>query len=192
MSMHTNPEREGLNARISRMLARVGGTVLLLCALAISTDVLTRSLVGRTFLESFELSRYGFAVAVALGMAHALVTAAHIRIDVVYRLMPARARLLLDVLALASMAALAFLLAFQGIDLAHDSWSRHARSATSLSVPLSIPQFLWAAGLAWFAISCLWLTLRSLPVVLGRRPRHGGAGTERPSHTPQGDTRPTQ
>ena len=86
-------------ARVSRWLAWVGGAMLLLSAALVSLDVIFRSLWKVSYFESFELSTYAFAIATALGMSYALASKAHIRIELLYVLLPQRARAWLDVLA---------------------------------------------------------------------------------------------
>jgi TRAP-type C4-dicarboxylate transport system permease small subunit len=57
--------------RGSRVAAVFGGLVILICAVLISIDVVARIVLGRILVESFELSRFLFAVAVVFAMAYA-------------------------------------------------------------------------------------------------------------------------
>ncbi len=135
---------------------------MLLAAVLISLDVITRNLFTSTFFESFELSTYMLAATVSFGFAYALVSKAHIRIEVLYVLLPVVVRRALDVLTIFILFALAACFAWFGAQTALESWSLGARSNSALSVPLALPQGVWAAGLLWFCIAAGLLALRSL------------------------------
>jgi TRAP-type C4-dicarboxylate transport system permease small subunit len=157
-------------ARVSRWLAWLGGALLLLSAALVSLDVIFRSLWKVSYFESFELSTYAFAIATALGMSYALVSKAHIRIELLYVLLPLRARAWLDVLAYGGLAVVAgALLYYCGLTVWGNVQSG-ARSNSSLSLPLAIPQGLWLLGLAWFALLALACAVFGLWQVL--RGRH--------------------
>lgn len=155
---------------ISRWLARLGGVLILLCAFLVTLDVIFRNLLHLSMFESFELSTYGIALATSFGMAWALVTKAHIRIEVLYVALPARGRAYLDVCALAVLAVFTGMLVYYGALVVMDSWSLGARSNTTLHVPMAIPQGLWLAGLAWFALCALVLLAVAISAVI--RGRH--------------------
>ncbi len=157
-------------ARVSRWLAWLGGAMLLLSAALVSLDVIFRSLWKVSYFESFELSTYAFAIATALGLSYALVSKAHIRIEVLYVLLPLRARAWLDVVAYSGLAVVAgALLYYCGLTVWGNLQSG-ARSNSSLSLPLAIPQGLWLLGLAWFALLSLGYAVFGLWQVL--RGRH--------------------
>lgn len=151
---------------ISRWLARLGGVLILLCAFLVTLDVIFRNLLSLSVFESFELSTYGIALATSFGMAWALVTRAHIRIEVLYVALPARGRSYLDVCALAMLVVFTGMLVYYGGLVVLDSWSLGARSNTSLHVPMAIPQGLWLAGLVWFALCALILLVVALFAVI--------------------------
>lgn len=126
--------------------------MLLLSAVLVSLDVIFRNLLKATYFESFELSTYAFAIATALGMSYALVSRAHIRIEVVYTLFGVRTRAWLDVLAYVALAACAGALLYWCGQTVLGSLQSGARSNSSLAVPLAVPQGIWLVGLAWFAL----------------------------------------
>lgn len=149
-------------AVISRVLAWIAGFLILASALAVSIDVVTRSILKLTFLYSFELSSYAFAAAVTLGLAYTLISRAHIRIEVVYVLLKAPLRTGLDLIAIFALAAAAIAFAWFAAQTVLYTWEVNAHSNTALAVPLVLPQALWLAGLVWFAITACWLTARSV------------------------------
>lgn len=156
-----NRSGDPLVIKIGVFLAWVAGLLLLVSAVLITVDVATRSLVNLAFLESFELSSYAFAAAVTLGLAYTLTCRAHIRIEVVYMLLKGPLRLALDLVAIALLAVVALALAWFAAQAVLSTYEMSAHSNTSLGVPLVLPQGLWLAGLIWFALTAVWLTVRS-------------------------------
>ena len=142
----------------SRVFAWIGGLLLFLAAILVSAEVVLRNLAGVAVLHSFELTNYLFATAVAFGLAHTLACRSHIRIDILYAVLPALARALLDLLALVGMTALGALYASQAWRTVALSADLGAVSNTTLAVPLVIPQGLWALGLTWFTLVAALLT----------------------------------
>lgn len=136
----------------SRFLARLGGVLILICAFLISLDVVFRNLFKLAIFESYELSGYGIALATAFGLSWALVTKAHIRIEVIYNLLGVKPRAYLDICALATLSVVATVLVYYGALVALDNWKLSASSNSTLHVPLAIPQGLWLLGLLWFAV----------------------------------------
>ena len=75
---------EGLVEKTSRLLACFGGGVLLSCCVLVSLDVISRKLFNIVPFFSFELTGYGFGLAIALGYSYALLSKAHIRVNALY------------------------------------------------------------------------------------------------------------
>lgn len=157
-------------ATASRVLAWIAGLLMLLAAVLVSLDVLARNLLASTFFESFELSTYAFAISVTLGLSYALTSKAHIRIEVVYNLLPSKIRVVLDFFAIASLAAAASVLFWFASQTVLDSYDIGARSNTTLGVPMVVPQGIWLAGLGWFAVTAFWLAGRAVANVVRGRP----------------------
>lgn len=156
-----------LLAAVSLGGAWLGGALMLASALLIGADVIARNAFSAAPFASMELSRYAFAAAISFGMAHALVQRAHIRIDILHRLVPKGLHAPLDVLALAAMAPLAAAFAFYAWDVVLESARLGAVSNSPLAVPLVLPQGVWAVGFTWFAlvswvllVAALWALLR--------------------------------
>lgn len=152
--------------RVSRWLAWIGGAMLLLCALLVSLDVVFRAALKVTFFESFELSTYAFAIATAMGMSYALVSRAHIRIEVLYMLLVPRTRGWFDFIAYAVLALCTGVLLYWCSQVVVGNYQSGARSNSSLAVPLAIPQVIWLVGLAWFALLALLYSLHGLILCL--------------------------
>lgn len=165
-----NPDTNSPVTAISRFLAWVAGLLILLSALIVSVDVITRSILRLTFLYSFELSSYAFAASVTLGLAYTLTSRTHIRIEVVYVLFRNSVRIALDLVAIVLLAVAAVAFAWFAGQTVFYTYQVGAHSNTTLAVPLVIPQALWLVGLVWFALTALWLTARSVLNLLAHRP----------------------
>lgn len=125
---------------------------MLLSAGLISLDVIFRAAWKVTYFESFELSTYAFAIATAMGMSYAMVTRAHIRIEVLYSALPPKWRPWLDVWAYVGLSVISLALLYWCAQTVMGNWQNGARSNSSLAMPLIWPQGLWLLGLAWLAL----------------------------------------
>ncbi len=141
-----------ISRRISRWLAWVAGaTILFGCAVPVAIDVTARALLGRTLVESFEISGYALALCIGLGMGYTVTTKANIRVDIVTAQLPRTLRIPFDLAASVSLAVTAVAFAWYTFDVLQESWRVDARSISTLRTPLLVPQTIWWAGFVWFA-----------------------------------------
>lgn len=153
----------------SRWLAWFGGLALLLSAALISLDVVFRAIWKINYFESFELSTYAFAISTSMGMAYALVSKAHIRIELVYVKLSPKWRAWLDVWAYLGFAVVSVVLFYWCARTVMNNLDTGARSNTSLAVLLAMPQGLWLLGLAWLAlVATLFAAFGLIKVLTGR------------------------
>ena len=144
--------KEPLPQRISRWLAWVAGAVILFgCAVPITLDVSMRYFFNQSAIDSFEISSYGLAACIGLGMAYTVTTKAHIRVDFLVARLPFPLRAACDLLAALALAMVAAALAWFAWGTVAQSWSMGARSMSQMRVPLILPQGIWWIGLFWFA-----------------------------------------
>lgn len=143
--------------------------MLLLCAILVSLDVVFRAAFKVTYFESFELSTYAFAIATAMGMSYALVSRAHIRIEVLYMMMQPRKRGWFDAIAYTVFALCTLVLLYWCAQVVLSNYDSGARSNSSLAAPLVIPQAIWLFGLAWFALLSVLYALYGLEKCLRGR-----------------------
>jgi len=144
--------KEPLPNRISRWLAWVAGAVILFgCAVPITLDVAMRYFFNRSAVDSFEISGYGLAACIGLGMAFTVTTKAHIRVDFAVAKLPFPLRAACDLLAAVALAVVAAALAWYAWGTLSQSWAMGARSMSQLQIPIAIPQGVWWIGLFWFA-----------------------------------------
>jgi len=154
-------------AAISRAMAWAGGAAFLAVACLIAVDVVLGAVTGQAIQGVNEVSGFVLAVASAWAFAYALVCKAHVRIDSLYLLLPARVRPWLDLVALGTLAFFAMMLTYHAAALFGLSWEFDSRSPSSLQAPLWLPEGLWLLGLAFFAGVCVLLFLRVLAAVAG-------------------------
>ena len=151
---------ERLIARAATLFARAGGVMIMLIAVTVVVDVVSRNITGGTVLNSFELSAYLFAIAITFGMSYTALSGAHIRVDVLLPNLPAPIRQGLDFAAFVSTAGLALTFAWCSMELALGSLDRDVRSSSAAAIPLGIPQLIWAAGFVNFALTACLLAVQ--------------------------------
>ena len=160
-------------AGLSRWSARLAGLVILASAGLVSLDVLIRNLPDgirpNLHLHSFDLTNFGFAAAVAFGFAYALISRAHIRIDVVYALFPLWLRAVLDAAALIGLTVTAAVMAWHAWDVVAESYRLGAMPNSTLRLPMAIPQAIWASGITWFALVAAVLSTQALLLLASGR-----------------------
>ncbi|MDX6750413.1 TRAP transporter small permease [Geminicoccaceae bacterium 1502E] len=147
---------------VSLWMSRAGGAMLLLAAVLISFEILTRKLLHLPFNVGTELSTYALAVGATWSFAYALLQRAHVRIDVLQKLLPPAVRSALDLAAMLSLATVALVLAWHIAGTLATSISLGARENTPLATPLALPQGLWLVGMIWFALVAVEQSVRVL------------------------------
>jgi TRAP-type C4-dicarboxylate transport system permease small subunit len=148
-------------ARVSQIFAWLGGAMLLVAAVLVSAEVISRKLLTMVYSGSDEIAAYLFAIGTSLSLAHVLVTRGHVRIDALYLHLPARARAALDIVALLALGFVAAAMLDRAFDLAQSNYLEWNRANTPLRTPLSLPQMPWVFGLALFLFSICVALLRA-------------------------------
>ena len=151
---------------VSRVAAWIGGAMLIAAALLVCVEIVLR----KAFLVSIggadELSGYSFAIATAWAFSFALLARSHIRIDIVYVLLPLRIRAFLDVVALLALAVFVAILTHRAWGILSESIEFSYRANTPLATPLWIPQSLWLLGLLFFTVTIASQLFRSSVALL--------------------------
>ncbi|MBY6059540.1 TRAP transporter small permease subunit [Leisingera daeponensis] len=153
-------------AKAGKVATWVSGFALVLVSLMVAAEVLLRKFFSVTLGGMDEITGYVLAVSVSWTLAYALTEKAHIRIDVLYNLVSARFRGLLDLLSLASLTALMFTVTYWAGKLLLTTLKFGSTSNSALQTPLWIPQALWVAGFLFFSFTLLLLVLRAAAFVL--------------------------
>ena len=155
-------------AIVSRVFAGLGGVLLLVAAVLVSAEVISRKLLTVVYSGSDELAAYLFAVGTTWSLAHVLVTRGHVRIDALYGHLSVRNRAILDIVALFMLGVFTLAMLDRSFDLVHSNFVEWNRSNTPLRTPLSLPQMPWVFGLALFMFSiCVALARASIALARG-------------------------
>lgn len=152
---------------IARAMGYVAGWAFVACAFLIGVEVVVRNLFGFSTQSTTEISGYLLAFGVSWGLAHALATRNHVRIDVLLNMLPLRARGLLHVVALTILAVFVAFVAYGAVQLARESYEFGATDISLLRTPLVIPQGLWATGICVFLILIVLMLVEAVLLLAG-------------------------
>ena len=162
--------------RLSVALGYLAGAMYVVLAFFITYDVLARkwgSYLGLpTTQVTDEISGYMLALAATWGLAYALRSGSHVRIDVVFPYLTPRLKVVADLLALLLMALFAAVVSWKIWALVADSWQSGLRSSTYLLTPLYVPQIILGVGFTLLALAamCTVLAMLSGPEPTQARP----------------------
>jgi len=151
---------------IARVFAWIGGAMIMVAALIVSAEVISRKLLALPFSGSDEIGAYLFAVGTSWSMAFVLVTRGHVRIDALYGTFSPFVRALLDLVALTGLAILVIALADRAWELLFDNLTGWNRSNTPLRVPLAYPQLPWFLGFAFFLFALAIALVRAVVALI--------------------------
>ncbi|WP_341667547.1 TRAP transporter small permease subunit [Alcaligenes sp. SDU_A2] len=163
MSEHGNSAAQ----LVVRMAAMVAGYATFILSILITVEVICRKFFGFSFQGVDEYGGYVLAIGVSLSLSYALVMRAHTRVDVLINPLGRRLRAGFNVLAAAMMAALACFLCWQSVATLRETLEFDSRASTPLETPLWIPQLIWVAGFALFAVVALSYLIRGLRLAAG-------------------------
>lgn len=135
--------------------------MILLAAVVVTTEVISRKLLAFTFSGSDEIAAYLFAVGTSWSMAHVLVTRGHVRIDVLYGVLGPRGKAAFDLVAIVGLAVLVTAIVDRAGQIFLDNLASASRSNTPLRIPLAWPQGPWFAGFVLFLAATVLAFLRS-------------------------------
>ena len=147
---------------VARVFAWIGGAMIMVAALVVSTEVICRKLFAFPFSGSDEIGAYLFAIGTSWSMAFVLVTRGHVRIDALYGGFSPKVRAVFDLVALAGLAILVVALADRSWELVSDNLSGWNRSNTPLRIPLPYAQLPWFFGFVLFLLSLAVACLRAV------------------------------
>ncbi len=128
----------------------------------ICADVLARKLFAYSIKGSIELSSYTLSAMSGWIFSYALLTKAHVRVDILYFKLPLKVKLFLDMLSYISLLVFFVPLTYYSYKFFYTSFIRKSVANTPLHTPLWIPEGMWIAGLIFF----VWVTFLTLLRVL--------------------------
>jgi TRAP-type C4-dicarboxylate transport system permease small subunit len=162
-------------AALGTLMGYVAGWGFIVCAGFITFDVIARRFFSFSSQATTELTGYTLAFGISWGLAHALTTRAHIRIDVLINHLPPAARYPMHLMSLATLAVFIGFIAKGAWDLVDESILFKATDISLLRTPLWIPQGLWAFGIVVFLALIVLLLIETFLLVLAGRGREAEA-----------------
>ncbi len=147
--------------RLEAVAAALFGAAFLLLALLVAVETVMRKVFNTSLQGVDELGGYLLAVGAALAMAVALVSRAHIRIDLLHDLAARPLRMVLNIFAMAALCASAVMLLQMTWIVLSDSILFSATAQTPWATPMRYPQTAWVAAMAVFVAVTLVQLLRA-------------------------------
>jgi TRAP-type C4-dicarboxylate transport system permease small subunit len=151
---------------LEKIAAAVFGLAILGLSFAVAVETVMRKVFNTSLQGVDELGGYVLAVISGLAFALALISRAHIRIDIVHDHLPKPLRVVLNIIALPTIAACAVAALVMAWIAFTDSIAYNATAQTPWATPLKIPQGAWVASLAVFALVALLEVARLTGLVL--------------------------
>jgi TRAP-type C4-dicarboxylate transport system permease small subunit len=167
--MGSMQEMIGWFGSIARACAIIAGWALMAISFATCIEILGRKYFNFSFRGLDEIGGYMLAGVSAFGFAYALSQRSHMRVTLLFPYVPAPVQSLLNVLAMLTLAAMAAFCAWRGAFEVLDVLTSGKRSNTPLQAPLWIPQTIWFAGMALFAIGAVFMALHSVSLLMRDR-----------------------
>jgi TRAP-type C4-dicarboxylate transport system permease small subunit len=133
-------------------MSQVAGLMILAIAIIVFIDVVLRQVFSAPIGGIAEVAGYGLAIVITWGLSDAFLHRRHIRIDVVYLLMPASVRVALDLITLLVMLVVMFYLGRLTVNMTLMAIEFKSLSSQPLFLPLAPIQGMWAAGIVVFVV----------------------------------------
>ena len=147
---------------VSLWLTWLGGTLIVLSAFLVTTEVFLRKVFNISLGGADEISGYAFGVATTLAFSYALFERAHIRVDALLGTFPKALRPIINFFGLVMLIGFAFVVVLMVWGMVADTLSNHSRSITPMRVPLAIPQIPWLIGWIFFVVSGVLIGLAAI------------------------------
>ncbi len=158
----------GIIDRLSEALALVGGVVVLLVTLMITYAVVARKVFNAPLGLSLEISNYAVIAIVFLPLAWIQAQKRHVSVDLITSRLSPRKQTILDIFASVLCFVFCALLAWKSGELAWNSYEMGLRSATTLRVPLFIPQAIVPIGSFLICLQFLLAIPHDIHSLIGR------------------------
>ena len=137
---------------LEKVAATLFGVVFLLLSFAVAGETTMRKVFNVSLQGVDELGGYCLAVGASLAFTLALISRAHIRIDLIHDRLPQGPRVALNVLAMLTVSATALLLLAMAYYSLRDSIALNSTAQTPWATPIKYPQMVWIASLGLFAL----------------------------------------
>jgi TRAP-type C4-dicarboxylate transport system permease small subunit len=153
--------------RVETVLATVFGVIFLGLAVVVTVETICRKVFNVSLQGADELGGYALAVGSTIAFSLALMGRAHIRVDVFHELMPRRVQAVMNWFSVVSLAAFGLFIAWVAFKVIGDTLQYRSTAQTPWATPLIIPQGVWYAGLAIFALVASGYALRATALLFG-------------------------
>lgn len=153
--------------RVESVLATVFGVIFLGLAAVVTIETISRKVFNVSLQGADELGGYALAVGSTIAFSLALMGRAHIRVDVFHELMPRRVQAVMNWISIVSLALFGLFIAWVALKVIGDTLEYRSTAQTPWATPLIIPQGVWYAGLAIFALVATGYALRATGLLLG-------------------------
>jgi len=170
---------------LEKVAAMLFGVVFVLLSFAVAVETTMRKVFNVSLQGVDELGGYALAVGASLAFTLALLSRAHIRIDLIHDRLPQGPRVVLNVLAMLTIAATALLFLAMAFYSLRDSIALNSTAQTPWATPIKYPQMVWFACLGLFAAVAtgyaarvLWLAFTGRSEILLRDYSPRGAKEE--------------
>jgi TRAP-type C4-dicarboxylate transport system permease small subunit len=152
---------------LSRLLGITFGAIMIALSFLITAETILRKFFAFSFGGVDELGGYALAIAAPLAFLVTAIEQAHIRINVLHGTLPTKARAMLNMASMVSLALLAMALLYFTIQTIRGTLAYHSIAQTPWATPLIYPQSVWLASTLVFSFGALLLAVRSL-ILLAR------------------------
>jgi TRAP-type C4-dicarboxylate transport system permease small subunit len=166
--MPPNPATRVVERAIDVLVLAVGWWLIAL-SVATCVEMVSRKLFSFSLQGVDEVGGYTLAIVGAIGFSYTLVTRGHTRIDFLVSKMPLRARSVLNMLAMVTLAGMAVFAVLRGYVVLSESIEFQSHSTTPLQTPMWIPQSLWLLGWALFTVVAVYMALHAVKLLFGGR-----------------------
>jgi TRAP-type C4-dicarboxylate transport system permease small subunit len=164
-----NAPAASLKDRIETVLATIFGTIFLGLAVVVTVETVARKLFNVSLQGADELGGYALAVGSTIAFSLALMGRAHIRVDVFHDRFPPRVQAVLNWISIVSLALFGLFIAWVAFKVIGDTMQYRSTAQTPWATPLIIPQSVWYAGLAIFALVATGYALRATGLLFSGR-----------------------
>lgn len=151
---------------VTRWAALLCGWGLLFVVGLICIEIIARKLFHVSFQGVDEIGGYVMAILTCTGFAYALVTNAHVRVDLLIARLPRTAQAIANISAMVILACITIFIVMRGANVLQETLEFGSVSTSPLQTPLWIPQSLWLAGLVLFALVAIAYALHGLFLML--------------------------
>ena len=155
--------------KVAATLALAAGVAIAVLAVLITIDIVGRDFFGISVQGTDEIGGYVLAFVGSLGMALTLLRRGHPRIDLFFRFFPRGLCDVLNVFAQVTVAAFAIFMTWHAWGELQSTLRFGAITNTPLQTPLWVPQSVWVAGMAFFALTASLSTAHAILLLLTDR-----------------------